>query len=675
LLEGGVAGLPGIKHAGTSPDNSDGPAFPALDSLTWTPARLGAGGLRNWLGHLPFARDLVASLRPRVLVELGTHYGESYFGFCQSVAETACSCACHAVDTWAGDPHSLHYGEEVYENVQRYNSETYASFSRLLRTSFDEARTWFSEESIDLLHIDGMHTYEAVEHDFQAWYPKVAPGGIVLLHDTAPRHADFGVWRLWEELSRDHQAFEFQHSHGLGVIRKDGGQRARGGILDYLFTAGNADPIRRYYRLCADRLEAVATAAAARAADDPIHIDPPEDAVAALTAASETDSEGRWIELAPDDPGLPRNDWQPPAGNSGMSRALTADPWVLCAVNVSCSEFRFFVLRIACSSPAQKPCAQLFWSGPQRQGLNERLSVRIPLIADGRPHTYVVDLHAGKGPGGVNFLWWHGGNVDTVRLDPLDAPGEFAISTAGFAHQDAAGAAQVRERLGVPPLRQELSYRYLRGSGVEIGALQNPLEIRPDAHIRYADRLTVEEARAHYPELDPFHLVTPSILCDAAALTPVADKTVDFVVANHVLEHLRDPLAGVREWLRVVRPGGYLYIAVPDHNNPLDRLRPVTSIEHMIADHEHRRERVELDRSHYGECVESAHGEMSREDREKLRAQLESTGYAIHFHTFARETFGGLMRTAGKRFTAEVVELREGSTADQTEYIAILRRL
>ena len=115
------------------------------------------------------------------------------------------------------------------------------------------------------------------------------------------------------------------------------------------------------------------------------------------------------------------------------------------------------------------------------------------------------------GPGAVNYLWWHRGNVESVRLDPLDAPGEFAIALAGFAHQDAAGAAEVRERLtcrrfapscptGISEARVSKSARSRARS-----------EIRPDAHIRYADRLTVAEARAHYPELDPFPLVTPSI--------------------------------------------------------------------------------------------------------------------------------------------------------------------
>ena len=236
------------------------PDFPRLDSFSWTPRRSGVGGLhRNWSGHLPFARDLVASLRPRLLVELGTHYGKSYFGFCQSVAEAGYPCTCYAVDTWAGDSHSLAYGEEVYTSVQRYNSERYESFSHLLRSTFDGALSSFSEASIDLLQIDGIHTYDAVRHDFDTWYPKVAPGGIVLLHDTGERHADFRFRRLWEELAREHDAFEFTHSRGLGVIRKPGGRRAYGGILRYLFNAGNADPIRRYYTLCAEGLEAERT--------------------------------------------------------------------------------------------------------------------------------------------------------------------------------------------------------------------------------------------------------------------------------------------------------------------------------------------------------------------------------------------------------------------------------
>jgi hypothetical protein len=173
----------------------------------------------SWVGHIPFASWLVRVGKPRTIVELGTHSGNSYFAICQAVKQYETGSKCYAVDTWQGDAHALSYGEEIYDMVRKNNEENYASFSKLLRMTFDEALSKFEDGSVDLLHIDGLHTYEAVKHDFETWLPKLAPDAIVLFHDTNVRKDDFGVWKYWAELKAQYaDGIEFLHSHGLGVL-------------------------------------------------------------------------------------------------------------------------------------------------------------------------------------------------------------------------------------------------------------------------------------------------------------------------------------------------------------------------------------------------------------------------------------------------------------------------
>lgn len=171
-----------------------------------------------WLGHIPFASWLIEQLQPSTIVELGSHRGASFLGLCQAVQEQGLSARVFAVDTWEGDEHAGFYGDDIYNELREYQQRNYAGISEMLRMRFSEALQYFQDGSVDLLHIDGLHTYEAVREDFETWLPKLSDRAVVMFHDTCVRERGFGVWQYWSEISQQYPSFEFTHTHGLGVL-------------------------------------------------------------------------------------------------------------------------------------------------------------------------------------------------------------------------------------------------------------------------------------------------------------------------------------------------------------------------------------------------------------------------------------------------------------------------
>lgn len=239
-------------HYRTDLDSLPGKEAWIGEEAFWLPTRFVP--FSGWNEHGPFMSWLIATLAPRTFVELGSHYGYSYFTACDAVKRLGLPTKTWAVDSWEGDEHAGFYGDEVYESVKTVNDAEYAAFSTLLRGYFNTKVGEFSDGSIDVLHVDGRHRYEDVKEDFETYLPKVSDRGVVLFHDIAEHQGDFGVWRYWDELSARYPSFAFEHGHGLGVV---GVGAALPEPMTKFFAAAGADgeTIRAEYARLGRRLQ------------------------------------------------------------------------------------------------------------------------------------------------------------------------------------------------------------------------------------------------------------------------------------------------------------------------------------------------------------------------------------------------------------------------------------
>lgn len=206
--------------------------------------------------------------------------------------------------------------------------------------------------------------------------------------------------------------------------------------------------------------------------------------------------------------------------------------------------------------------------------------------------------------------------------------------------------------------RRELAAEFFRGSGIEIGALHLPMAMPAGVTVRYVDRMTLPELREHYPELDGLDLAPVDVVDDGELLSTVDPESVDFIVANHFMEHCQDPIRTIETHLSKLRPGGVLFYAVPDKRYTFDFRRPRTPLRHVIADHEDGGQRSR--REHYLEWARLVYPEGSEAPSEQAAqdhaAELEATGYSIHFHVWTQPDLLELMLHCQERLGSFEIE-------------------
>lgn len=176
----------------------------------------------------------VRSLRPQISVEIGSARGKSTCFIGMALKENGVG-KLFAIDPHCRTAWNDKDGVDTYPlivgNLRSLGLEDYVKIIR--EKSEVAARKWVSQ--IDLLFIDGDHSYDGVKHDWELYLPFVKQYGLVIFHDTLwdlhPEppfyRPDMGVPRFVEELRRQgYPVITIDKNYGVSIV-----QPVKGGII------------------------------------------------------------------------------------------------------------------------------------------------------------------------------------------------------------------------------------------------------------------------------------------------------------------------------------------------------------------------------------------------------------------------------------------------------------
>lgn len=222
-------------------------------------------------------------------------------------------------------------------------------------------------------------------------------------------------------------------------------------------------------------------------------------------------------------------------------------------------------------------------------------------------------------------------------------------------------------RESVYAVRARLARKYIRGSGIEFGALNAALEVSKGVKVRYADLQSEAEHRSWYSS--PCEITPPDILTDIESMQGIDDCSVDFIIANHVLEHVENPLRALRAVSRALRNDGIVFIALPDKRFSFDKRRSITPLAHIIADYEQGPDRSLI--QHYEDWSRNVEGLKGVAYDEKVSALLAQRAN-IHFHVWDYHAMAEMFAYAA---TLPEIELTvHHSQQNRSEAIWILKK-
>ncbi len=223
---------------------------------------------------------------------------------------------------------------------------------------------------------------------------------------------------------------------------------------------------------------------------------------------------------------------------------------------------------------------------------------------------------------------------------------------------------------------RNIGYQMLSGRGLEIGAFEHPARLPGDCKVEYLDVISVEEAKAIFPEVDHSLLKEVDYILDISAdgLDQFSDETFDFVIINHVLEHLANPIKVISSIFRITKQSGYVVMGIPDKHYTFDRNRPLTPYADILN-------RFETDINDtvpedFRDMVEFVHPELKVFPEEHIYRHLENfKRRREHVNIWDSDTFKGFLNHVFVLLNISCTIIYESSAEKNGfEYFGIFRK-
>jgi SAM-dependent methyltransferase len=194
-------------------------------------------------------------------------------------------------------------------------------------------------------------------------------------------------------------------------------------------------------------------------------------------------------------------------------------------------------------------------------------------------------------------------------------------------------------------IHRQDGYYLLKGHGLEIGALHQPAVIPPYRTVEYCDAHSKQEMIEHFPELNIESLVEVDYIADldVEGLSPFEDERFDFVILNHVIEHVANPIKVVAELFRITKVGGHVVISAPDKNYTFDKPRALTPFFHLREEYEN--QVTTITDAHYLDFLQSVRPDLFTQEPEILQKHLEQAKIRReHAHVWDSQSFSEFMQ-------------------------------